>query len=184
MADIRLLDGGHARRLELLTGIADDLDRSVVSVDRVLVGGPKEELELAWMDALVRYGRCFGRGVPAWGASRVLGGLTEILFARHRHFRRLRDTLVSHPGGIERTYRTEALLDASDALHVRCEPMPMFSLGQLEAMDFAELLSTVQQLVGRLRSEVENDLRFDLAEMSDEQFRQLPLPAHLHGNQG
>ena len=77
MADIRLLDGGHARRLELLTGIADDLDRSVVSVDRVLVGGPKEELELAWMDALVRYGRCFGKGVPAWGASNVLGDSTE-----------------------------------------------------------------------------------------------------------
>ena len=60
----------------------------------------------------------------------------------------------------------------------------MFALGQLEAMDFAELLSTVQQLIGRLRSEVENDLRFDLAEMSDEQFRQLPLPAHSDGNQG
>ncbi len=59
----------------------------------------------------------------------------------------------------------------------------MFVLGQLEAMDFAELLSTVRELVGRLRSEVENELRFDLAEMSDEQFRQLPLPARLDGNQ-
>lgn len=32
----------------------------------------------------------------------------------------------------------------------------MFVLGQLEAMDFAELLSTVRELVGRLRFEVEN----------------------------
>lgn len=183
MADIRLLNGGHARRLELLTGIADDLDRSVASVDRVLGSGPKEDLELAWTDALVRYGRCFGKGVPAWGASRILGGLTEILLVRHRHFRRLRDTLVSHPGGIGRTYRSEALLDAGNVPHVRCEPIPMFVLGQLEAMDFAELLSTVRELVGRLRSEVENELRFDLAEMSDEQFRQLPLPARLDGNQ-
>ena len=53
----------------------------------------------------------------------------------------------------------------------------MFSLGHLEAMDFAELLSALQALVERRRVEVTNDLRLDLVEMTAEQFRELPVPA-------
>ena len=160
-------------------GANGHLRRSVQAatcVDR-LVKNDAEERELAWMGALVLYGRCFGKGVRPWGAADVVGSLPKVFQVRHRHFRRLRDTLVSHPGGIRRTFRAEGIRDRDGALHVKCEEVPMFSLGHLEAMDFAELLSALQALVERRRVEVTNDLRLDLVEMSAEQFRELPVPA-------
>lgn len=174
MSETRRLDGGQARLLEVLTGIADDLQAAAKHVEAILDARPNVDVEPLWTAALVRYGRCFGKGVAPWGAGETIGSLSEILQVRHKHFRRLRDTLVSHPGGVAQTYLTEAALEPERRLQVHCSPVPMFSLGRLEAMDFAQLLSAVQVLVDRRRIEVENDLRAQLAEMSEEEFRELP----------
>ena len=176
MSETRRLDGGQARLLEVLTGIADDLQAAAQHVEAILDAQPNADLEALWTAALVRYGRCFGKGVAPWGAGETVGSLSELLRVRQKHFRRLRDTLVSHPGGVDQTYLTEAVLGAQGRLQVQCVPVPMFSLGRLEAMDFAELLAALQVLVDRRRVEVENDLRAQLAEMSEAEFRELPEP--------
>lgn len=41
-------------------------------------------------------------------------------------------------------------------------------------MDFAELLASIQIFVDRRRVEVENDIRAQLVEMSEEEIRELP----------
>jgi len=174
MSEARRLDGQQARRLEVLSGIADDLAAAATYVDRIKDAGQAGDVDAWWMAALVCYGRCFGKGVAPWGAGEALGSLPDLLQVRHRHFRRLRDTLVSHPGGIDHTYATEAVLDRNARLRVGCERVPMFSLGRLEAMDFSELLDALQTLVDRRRVEVENDLRLLLSDMTADEFRQLP----------
>ncbi len=174
MSEARRLDGQQARRLEVLSGIADDLLAAAAYVDRIKDAAPASDVDAWWTAALVRYGRCFGKGVAPWGAGEVIGSLPDLLQVRHRHFRRLRDTLVSHPGGVDHTYIAEAVRDRDDRSHVGCERVPMFSLGRLEAMDFSELLDALQTFVDRRRIEVENDLRSRLAAMSAEEFRELP----------
>jgi hypothetical protein len=174
MSESRRLDGSQARLLEVLTGIADDLRAAASYVEAILDADPNTDLDPLWTAALVRYGRCFGKGVSPWGAGETVGSLSEVLQVRQKHFRRLRDTLVSHPGGVDQTYLTEAVLGAQGRLQVECTPVPMFSLGRLEAMDFAELLTALQVLVDRRRVEVENDLHAQLAEMSEAEFRELP----------
>lgn len=173
MHEIRRLDGGKARLLELLTGIADDLRVAAGYVETILDAAPDADLNSNWTAALVGYGRCFGKGVAPWGAGEAVGSLSELLQVRHKHFRRLRDTLVSHPGGVSQTYRTEVELGPITT-RVYCRSVPMFSLGRLEAMDFAELLASIQIFVDRRRVEVENDIRAQLVEMSEEEIRELP----------
>jgi len=181
MSEARRLDGQQARRLEVLSGIADDLFAAAAYVDRIKDAGTAGDVDAWWAAALVRYGRCFGKGVGAWGAGDVVGRLPDLLQVRHRHFRRLRDTLVSHPGGVDRTYATEATLDREGRVRIGCERVPMFSLGRLEAMDFGELLDALHTLVDQRRVEVENDLRLHLSGMTKEEFRQLP-PSELTGH--
>lgn len=178
MSGARRLDGQQARRLEVLSGIADDLLAAATYVDRIKEAGATGDIDAWWIAALVCYGRCFGKGVAPWGAGDVVGSLPDLLQVRHRHFRRLRDTLVSHPGGIDHTYATEAMLDRDHRVRIGCERVPMFSLGRLEAMDFSELLDALQTLVDRRRGEVENDLRMLLSDMTQEEFRQLPPSEH------
>lgn len=173
MSEARRLDGNQARRLEILSGIADDLVAATMYVDRILDAAPDSDVEAWWTAALVHYGRCFGKGVAPWGAAEVIGSLPELLQVRHRHFRRLRDTLVSHPGGVDHTYAANAVRDRDGYLRIGCERVPMFSLGRLEAMDFSELLDALQTLVDRRRVEVENDLRIQLSGMTEEEFGQM-----------
>jgi hypothetical protein len=180
MSEARRLDGNQARRLEILSGIADDLVAAAMYVDRILDAAPNGDVEAWWTAALVRYGRCFGKGVAPWGAAEVIGSLPELLQVRHRHFRRLRDTLASHPGGVDHTYAAKAVRDRDGYLRIGCERVPMFSLGRLEAMDFSELLDALQTLVDRRRVEVENDLRIQLSGMTEEEFGQMP-PSNAAG---
>lgn len=173
MPEIKRLDGTHARQLEVLTGIADDLATAVALIQRVLQG-ERSETYPWWTSALVSYGRCFGKGMPPWGAGEAIHSLPQQLQCRHRHFRRLRDTLVSHPAGIDHIYRTEVIVERSGARRIQCSKTPMFQLGTLEAMDFSELLQALQTFVERRLIEVRNEIHLDVAQFSDEELQQLP----------
>jgi hypothetical protein len=85
MSEARRLDGNQARRLEILSGIADDLVAAAMYVDRILDAAPNGDVEAWWTAALVRYGRCFGKGVAPWGAAEVIGSLPELLQEAARH---------------------------------------------------------------------------------------------------
>lgn len=183
MADVRRLDGSHARQLEVLTGIASDLAAASSFVDRVLQGERCNSFPW-WSSALVAYGRCFGRGVPPWGVCEAVNSLPEQLQSRHRHFRRLRDTLVSHPAGVDHTYRAEVIIDPDGRRRVQCSERPMFQLGSLDAMDFLELLAALQLFVERRLIEVRNELQADVAEISDEDLRQLQAIEPLDDSSG
>ena len=173
MPEIKRLDGTHARQLEVLTGIADDLAAAVAFIQRVLRGERRDSFPW-WTSALISYGRCFGKGVPPWGAGEAIHSLSQQLQCRHRHFRRLRDTLVSHPAGIDHIYRTEVIVERSGARRIQCSKTSMFHLGTLEAMDFSELLQALQTFAERRLIEVRNELQLDVAQLSDEELQQLP----------
>ena len=174
MLDSRRLDGGHARILEVLTGIDDDLSAAERCVGRILESEQKEDIALLWTEALVRYGRCFGKGLVPWGAREVVNSLPYLLRTRYRHFRRLRDTLISHPGGLDHTYGTKVVIGDDGSRRVQCEPISMFSLGRLEAIDFCELLVALQSLVARRRAGIRSNLHGRVCGMSDEVLRNLP----------
>lgn len=182
MSVVKRLDGAQARRLEILSGIVDDVGVATRYIELILEAAPEDDIAAWWTAALIHYGRCFGKGVAPWGAGEVIASLSELLQVRHKHFRRLRDALVSHPGGLDHTYGTEAACSPDGRFHVHCAQVPMFRLGRLEAMDFSELLNTLQTLVDRRRIEVENDLRARLSEMSKEDFFELPAVTHTQSS--
>lgn len=177
MAEIRRLDGKLARQWELLISTLEDLRCAAAWVTRVLdEGAPHQdqEIQACWINALVRYGRCFAKGARPSAAPGALDRLPAELQRRHRYFRRLWDMTVSRPGGASYTHTAVVVLEVAPARHIHGARIAMIPLGRLEAMDFLELIEAVQVLMDQARVEVENSLQAHVIQMPEHTLLELP----------
>lgn len=177
MAEIRRLDGKLARQWELLTSTLEDLRGAAALAARVLdedVPHEDREIQACWINALVRYGRCFAKGARPSAAPGALDRLPTQLQRRHRHFRRLWDMTVSRPGGAAFTHTAVVVLDADRPRHIHGARVPMLPLGRLEAMDFLEMIDAVQRLMEQAQAEIENSLQEHVIQMPDHALLELP----------
>ena len=100
----------EAKRFAWLYGIDKDLMIAEEMIDRCACPEGEDDHPLGdteeafWTAAVIRYGRCFGKGTRYWEPHLAISKLSSELQADHAYFKLMRDEMFAHSVGLGEDY--------------------------------------------------------------------------------